>query len=124
MRRAYSIIVVLAMMAMPLALLPAESGAATPMCNGICCRRAAAHSAAGQDATGMQCRRGPIGHALDCGMRPNTGTNCRIATLLAPTVLEHPAALAAPSAARRQISAEPLDASSEFSSVPFIPPRA
>lgn len=123
MRRAYSIVVVLAMLAMPLALLPPASGDA-PMCNGMCCRRPAGHAKAGEDPMGMQCTRGPLGHVLDCTMQANDGMNCRIATLLAPTILESAPALPAPGAARRRIISQASASLIGVTLIPFLPPRA
>lgn len=73
---------------------------------------------------GMQCRRGPLGHLLQCTMHSQPAMNCALAALSTPTVLEAGVQLETPHAVRRSVAAERQIFATAFYSVPFIPPRA
>jgi hypothetical protein len=120
MRRAQSILVIVALMATPLALLArADSGEQT-QCSRVCCVVRRGHSTkprhciCGVPAQNLQCAMKPMPHTPDYGLNAPI-----LPTEPSPLVL-----LAAPETKRGALVSIAEMIPSGFSSVPFEPPRS
>jgi hypothetical protein len=132
MRRMQAILVIVALLATPLALLARAVDPAMPDCNGMCCLPHGAHhhSPARNDSPASQlddmaCHHGPVGHIMDCTMKP--GQQRMEYGLIAPfppgrtsslTFIDQPKVSRLPNS---QYPAENLSAG--FLAGPFQPPR-
>jgi hypothetical protein len=133
MRRVQAILVIVALLATPLALLARAVDPAMPDCNGMCCLPHGGHHhspvkntapAAPEDE--MACHHGAARHIMDCSMR--SGQQRMDYGLIAPfppaqtsvaTAIEQPKASRL---ARSQFPAFKLSAG--FLAGPFQPPRS
>lgn len=132
MRRTQAILVILALLATPLALLARATGMDSMACNGMCCLPHGHHHSMAADAPqrsardGMSCEHGALGHILECTMKP--GHQRMEYGFLSPLAPTRPSALAAvaalnlPRVASFHSPAENLSAG--FLADPFQPPRS
>jgi hypothetical protein len=133
MRRTQTIIVIVALLSTPLALLARTSGAEAMACNdGMCClphgshHSAAHHTPQGSAREGMSCEHGLASHIIECTM--NAGHQRLDYGLLSPIAPTKPSALASitplslPRIAGFQSQAQSLSAG--FLANPFQPPRS
>ena len=120
MRRAQAILVIVALLATPLALLARGVNGEASECTSMCCLPHGHH--AGQHKE-MGCQHGEIGHVFECTMKSGHHTDYGLISPIVPTVPSAIAFLAIPDAHSdiigqfREISAAGL------LSVPFQPPR-
>jgi len=115
MRRAKAILVIVALLAIPLALLARSGSCEQAQC--MCCLM---HGAKAQHGKGMSCSHCA---GKKCGMGaaiPDFGLNA----LMAPTAPAAVAALHAPGAQRRVVLSFAQSNVAGFTSIPFEPPRA
>jgi hypothetical protein len=120
MRRAQAILVIVALLATPLALLARGVSAEAPECTGMCCLPHGHHAAQHKD---MKCEHGGIGHVFECTMKSDHHTECGLIAPIVPTVPSAMASIAIP-----DVSGDALTQFREISpiglaSVPFQPPR-
>jgi hypothetical protein len=131
MRRVQAIIVVVALLATPLALLAHAASVGNPGCNRMCCLQHHSHPAHTHHpaktatAQGAFCHLGGAHQDCSCSMR--AGDQQMDYGFLAPIVPATPSAIASvviPNATRR--IASPISAllTTGFLSAPFEPPRA
>jgi hypothetical protein len=131
-RRTQAILVILALLATPLALLARATGMDSMACNGMCCLPHGPHHAmpvnTPQHAThdGMSCEHGALAHVVECTMKPgHQRVDYGLVSPLAPT---KPSALASietlnlPRVARFESLTETPSAG--FAADPFQPPRS
>jgi len=134
MRRAGSIFLIAALLALPFELLP-DTGAGAMACNGYCCLPHSGHAMhMGQQASqmgaekpgeGMSCHRGAAGILFNCGMKSDgRGSHYALFAPLPPAHLSAAATLLLPVASRRAPQAFSQLASSGYLSARFEPPRA
>jgi hypothetical protein len=131
MRRTQAIVVIVALLATPLALLARASGTEPMDCNGMCCLPHGLHHSMphrtpqGSTHDGMSCEHDALGHILECTMKPgHQRTDYGLLLPLAPTkasALASIAALNSPRAAGFQYLGQNLSAG--FLVTPFQPPR-
>jgi hypothetical protein len=76
MRRVQAILVIVALLATPLALLARANDSGMPDCNGMCCLpHGGQHHSPARNTTPasheeeMACHHGALGHMMDCSMR-------------------------------------------------------
>jgi hypothetical protein len=131
MRRAQSILVIIAMLAMPLALLARSGDPGMADCNGMCCLPHGLHHS--QTAIpsqqsreeGMDCHHGASQHAIECTMKSShQGMEYGLLAPFPPTrasALKSIEALNLSRTGSFRIPAENL--SSGFLTDPFQPPR-
>ncbi len=132
MRRVQAILVILALLATPLALLARADDSTMADCNGMCClphgshhHSPIQHPATEPDQSGMACHHGAPNHLMDCTMK--SGQHQMDYGLLAPLPPARPSALASvdvPKLIRIPASEFPgQDLSAGFLEGPFQPPR-
>ncbi len=120
MRRAQAILVIVAILATPLALLARGVGSEASECSSMCCLPHGHHASQHKD---MECEHGATGHVFKCGMTSSRHTAYGLIAPIVPTMPSAIAFLAIPDNSReilaqfRQISAAGLV------SVLFQPPR-
>lgn len=132
MRRTQAILVILALLATPLALLARAIGMDSMACNGMCCLPHGPHHAMAANSPqrsahdGMSCEHGALAHIVECTMKPgHQRIEYGFVSPLAPT---RPSALASietlnlPRVARFQSRTETPSAG--FAANPFQPPRS
>ncbi|MFZ3333372.1 MAG: hypothetical protein WA197_22225 [Candidatus Acidiferrales bacterium] len=132
MRRTQAILVILALLATPLALLARAIGMDSMACNGMCCLPHGPHHAMAANPPqrsahdGMSCEHGALAHIVECTMKPgHQRIEYGFVSPLAPT---RPSALASietlnlPRVARFQSRTETPSAG--FAANPFQPPRS
>jgi hypothetical protein len=123
MRRASSILAIVALLATPLALLARSGISQQSQCSRMCCMiQRGVHSA---NAKPRRCICGVPAQKLQCAMKPLPRTPDY--GLNAPVVPTAPASLvtlAVPKAGRLMLVALVEFPASGFSSVPFEPPRS
>jgi hypothetical protein len=133
MRQVQAIFVVVALLAMPLALLARAVDPGMPDCNGMCCLPHGSHHHAPARNSSPEppkddraCHHGAAGHLMECSMR--SGEQRMDYGLLAPFPPAHTSALAfidRPNVSRfgnLQFLADNLPAG--FLAGPFQPPRS
>jgi hypothetical protein len=122
MRRAQALLVLIALLASPLALL-ARSEACADACTNSCC--IALHHAAKGPAAG-HCRGANQVPSTRCCDQPasNHALDYGFTILMPPSILPCVASIAAPVSARAALSANSLIIPSAFRPAPFEPPRA
>jgi hypothetical protein len=119
MRRAQSILVIVALMATPFALLARTASGEQAQCSRVCCVVRRGHSAkprrciCGVPAQNLQCAMKSIPHTPDYGLNAP----------IAPTEPSPLVSLAAPETRRGAFVSIAKMIPSGFSSVPFEPPR-
>ncbi len=130
MQRAKAILLVLAMLASPLALLARAANTGTPECGRMCCLPHGGHASrihhAGQQAQSgeMPCHHGEPSHMLECSM--NAGAHQFDYGFIAPIVPTAPssvARLAIPETNRQALAQLDVAPASGFLAAPFQPPR-
>jgi hypothetical protein len=123
MRRAQAILVVIALLATPLALLARSSHGSMSGCAGMCCPTHGPHAARGLHET-MLCHHGEAGHFFECTMTPgHHGFDYGLIASLAPTTPSAIAFMGAPDVHRTVASQYRQAAKSGFLSTPLQPPR-
>jgi hypothetical protein len=123
MRRAQSILVIVALLATPLALLARSDSGEQNQCSRMCCMIVrGVHSA---KAKARRCICGVPAQKLNCAMKPMLHTpDYGLNAPIAPTAPSALVSLAVPRATRRAFVQQPQPTFSGFSSVPFLPPRS
>lgn len=132
MRHAQAILVMMALLAGPLALLARTSSAGMPACNGMCCLPHAGHSVPARhpmnksSREGMLCHRVAAHHAVQCAcMIPgHVPLDYGLFAPMAPTTPSQHARIAGPPASRQGISIQTPDFLSASLPVPLQPPRS
>lgn len=132
MRRTQAILVILALLATPLALLARATGMDSMACNGMCCLPHGPHHAMAANTpqhsahNGMSCEHGALAPIIECTMKPgHQRVDYGLVSPLAPT---RPSALASiealnlPRVTRFQSRTETTSAG--FAANPFQPPRS
>jgi hypothetical protein len=132
MRRAQAILVIVALLSTPLALLARSTGTNSMDCNdGMCCLPHGPHHSTPQHAPqrpvheGMSCEHGTGSHIIECTM--NAGHHRMDYGLLSPIAPTKPSAVVSitplnlPRVAGLQAPAQNLSAG--FLTSPFQPPR-
>lgn len=133
MRRVQAILVIVALLATPLALLARAKDAGMADCDGMCCLPHGAHhhsparnTAPASHDEEMACHHGALGHMMECSMR--SGQHRMDYGLLAPFPPSHTSASAAivrPRVSRIGNSQLPAgNLSAGFLAGPFQPPRS
>ena len=131
MRRAYATLVIVALLAAPLALLARGEGVDSGECDRMCCLRHSHHSGAmshakdGTAAEGTMCHRSAGVQKCECAMR--SGQNSIDHGFLAPIAPTAPSAIARilnPEVSREYFARFIEFAISGFLSAPFEPPRS
>ena len=75
MRRAQAILVIIALLATPLALLARATDSGMPDCNGVCCLPHGSHHSLARNPSPapqheeMACHHGAAGHMMECRMK-------------------------------------------------------
>jgi hypothetical protein len=120
MRRAQAILVIVAMLATPLALLARGVNGDASDCTSMCCLPHGHHAA---QPKSMECQHGGIGHVFECTMTSSHHTAYGLIAPIVPTVPSAIAFLAIP-----DVYGDVLPQYSELSaagllSVLFQPPR-
>lgn len=131
MRRMQAILVIVALLSTPLALLARAMGTESMACNdGMCClphephRSTAHHAHQGTVHEGMSCEHGTASHIIECTMNAGHHLDYGLLSPIAPTkpsalagvAASHPPNMAAVRSAAQDISAG-------FVANPFQPPR-
>jgi hypothetical protein len=129
-RRVHAIILVLALLAAPLAFL-AQSRLDGAGCDRMCCMSHGHHAAQIErtsdraESQEMGCHHGAAGHAMKCQMRANHSANLSGPVApIPPTVLSAAGRVTAPAVTNEISLSFQEKASSGFSTPPFEPPRA
>lgn len=120
MCRAKAILVIVAMLATPLALLARRVHGETSECTSMCCLPHGHHAAQHQS---MECQHGTSGHLFECTMTPGHHMEYGLIAPIVPTLPSAVAFIAIP-----DISRDTLAQFAEVSAVgvrsgPFQPPR-
>lgn len=130
-QRAHAILVIVALLAAPLALLARGMGDDSDECNRMCCLRHGSHSGTIPHATGssssegMVCHRNAAGH--DCGCAMRSGQNSTDYGFLAPIVPTAPSAIVnilSPNVSGKHFARLMEVTPSGYLSAPFEPPRS
>src|ERR1700722_4790147 len=123
MRRAQTILVIIALLATPLALLARSVAGCMSGCAGICCPAHGSHAARVLHKK-MLCHPGELGHVFECTMTSgHHGIDYGLIVPIAPTAPSVIASVGIPEVSRA-VTAQLLEvASSGFLSTPFQPPR-
>jgi hypothetical protein len=126
MGRTQTILVVVALLAAPLALLSRGNLQASSDCDQFCCLLHGSHSSQAHEPThdGMSCNHGAAGHMLMCSMksghhRMDYGLNSPIV----PATPSSIAAIAPPNVSWPVFTPHAEFFASGFSSPPFEPPK-
>lgn len=119
--RCQGVLLIVALLAVPLALL--VRGIACDTSGMICC---SSHGPSSQSQKqGMLCGRRPAGHAPMCGTKSgHQPLDYGFIAPMAPTAPEALVVLAAPSAARQSLAFDSQSELPGFRSAPFEPPRS
>ncbi len=120
MRRAQAILVIVAMLATPLALLARGVNGDASECSSMCCLAHGHHAAQHKQ---MECDRAETGHCLECTMKSGSHSDYGLLAPIVPTMPSAVAFVATPDA-RRHIFSQFREVSATGQlSVPFQPPR-
>jgi hypothetical protein len=132
MRRAQAILVIVALLATPLALLARANDSGMPDCNGMCCLPHGSHHSPARNPSPapqqeeMACHHGAVGHMMECSMK--SGQHRMDYGLLAPLPPATSSAfvsLDAPKLSRLPNSRFPAaNLAAGFLANPFQPPRS
>jgi hypothetical protein len=120
MRRAQAILVIVALLATPLALLARGVSAEATECTGMCCLPHGHHAAQHKD---MKCQHGAIGHGFECTIRSDHHTDYALIAPIVPTVPSAMASIAIPDVSRDVLAQFCEIYAAGLLSVPFQPPR-
>lgn len=132
MRRTQAILVILALLATPLALLARATGMDSMACNGMCCLPHGQHHAmagATPERTAhdvMSCEHGAVAHLVECTMKPgHPRVDYGLVSPLAPT---RPSALASLESLQLpcvlRFASRTESPAAGFAANPFQPPRS
>lgn len=132
MRRVHAILVIVAVLAAPWALVARSFAAESSGCNGYCCPTRGPHSHhlhgaqnAPAQAADMQCHHGNAGRMLDCSMHSgHQALDYGLLSPLAPTSPSLQQEIAPPAASRRAQAMRAVALSQGFLAAPFEPPRS
>jgi hypothetical protein len=129
MRRLECLLVILALLATPLALLARTRANNMADCDGMCCLPHAGRShpprVVESSYDGIACHHGAAGHMLMCSMRSgHHGFDYGLLAPIAPTLVSAARRIAAPEASRNFASRLVAFSVVGFSSAPFEPPRS
>ena len=123
MRRAQAILVIIALLATPLALLARGAQGSMSGCAGMCCPTHGSHAARVLHEK-MLCHHGEAGHFLECTMTPgHHGIDYGFISTVAPTTPSAVASVGCPDLRRAVASQFREVATSGFLSTPLQPPR-
>jgi len=123
MRRAQAILLIVALLATPLALLARSGAGSMSGCAGMCCATHGSHAARVLHEK-MLCHHGEHGHAFECTMTSgHLSVDYGLIVPVAPTAPSAIASVGIPNASR-DVTEQLLEvASSGFLSTLFQPPR-
>jgi len=123
MRRAQAILIIVALLATPLALLARSSAGGMSGCTGMCCPTHGTHAARVLHEK-MLCHHGNLGHVLECTMTSrHHGVDYSLIVPVAPTAPSTIAFVGIPDVSRAVPAQLYEVASFGFLSTPFKPPR-
>ena len=123
MRRAQAILVVIALLAAPLALLARSSDGSMSGCAGMCCPTHGPHAARVLHEK-MLCHHGEAGHVFECTMTPgHHGFDYGLIAPIAPATPSAIAFIGAPDVNRAITGQFREVATSGFLPTPLLPPR-
>jgi hypothetical protein len=123
MRRVQAILVIVALLATPLALLARSAAGSMSGCAGMCCPAHASHAARILHEK-MPCRHGELGHVFECTMTSgDRGVDYGLIVPVAPTAPSAITSLGVPKVRRAVIAELHKVAASGVLSTPFQPPR-
>jgi|SRR5580704_3546269 hypothetical protein len=120
MRRAQAILVIVAMLATPLALLARGVNGDASDCTSMCCLPHGHHAA---QPKSMECQHGGIGHVFECTMTSSHHTAYGLIAPIVPTVPSAIAFLAIPDVSREALAQFLEISASAVLAAPFEPPR-
>jgi hypothetical protein len=120
MRRAQSILAIVALLATPLALL-ARAVDASSQCSSMCCLSHGRHAA--QQKNAMQCQHGELGQVFECTMTSGRHTDYGLIAPIVPTVPSALAFISSPNIYRVIFPQAREVSTAGFLSAPFEPPR-
>ena len=120
MRRAQAILVIVAMLATPLALLARGMNGDLSDCTSMCCLPHGHHAAQHKD---MECEHGAAGHVFECTMTSSHHTNYGLIAPIVPSVPSAKAVVEIPDTNRHTLTQFRELAASGFLSAPLQPPR-
>jgi hypothetical protein len=120
MRRAKAILVIVAMLAMPLALLARGMNGEASECTNMCCLPHARHAAQHQ---GMECQHGTAGHVFECTMNSARHSHYGLTAPIVPTLPSAIAFLSIPDVSRNIVAQFGEVSAVGVRSGPFQPPR-
>jgi hypothetical protein len=133
MRGVQAILVIIALLATPLALLARAADPGMPDCNGMCCLPHGSHHHAPARNTSpepskddMACHHGATGHMMECSMRSSQQRmDYGLAAPFPPGRTSSLSFIDGPKVSRFAISQLPADnLSAGFLAGPFQPPRS
>jgi hypothetical protein len=132
MRRTQAILVILALLATPLALLARATGMDSMACNGMCCLPHGPHHAMASDTPqhatheGISCEHGALAHIMECAMKPgHQRVDYGLISPLAPTRASALASIEALNLPRvAGFESRTVTPSAGFAADPFQPPRS
>jgi hypothetical protein len=120
MRRTQAILVIMALLATPLALLARGLSGGNSECTTMCClahgHRAAQHKE-------MECQHGGMGHVFECAMTSGHHMDYGLIAPIVPAVPSAVTSIASPDVQRRIFSQFHEVSATGPLSVPFQPPR-
>jgi hypothetical protein len=123
MRRAQAILVIVALLATPLALLARSAAGSMSGCTGMCCPTHGTHAARVLHEK-MLCHHGEAGHFFECSMTPgHHGIDYGLISTVAPTTPSAITSVGDPDIHRAFASEYREVATSRFLSTPLQPPR-
>jgi hypothetical protein len=120
MRRAQAILVIVAMLATPLALLARGVNGEASECTSMCCLPHAHHAA---QHHGMECQHGATGHVFECTMNSAHHTHYGLIAPIVPTLPSAIALIAIPDVSRNILAQFREVSAVGVRSGPFQPPR-
>ncbi|MGB8542158.1 MAG: hypothetical protein WCD49_11035 [Candidatus Acidiferrales bacterium] len=124
MRRAQAILIIIALLATPLALLARSADGSMSGCTGMCCPTHRSSHAARVLPEKMLCHHGEAGHLFNCTMMPgHHGIDYGLIAPVAPTSPSAVAFISAPDVSRATAGRLHEVATSGFLSTPLQPPR-
>ncbi|HXN97911.1 MAG TPA: hypothetical protein VN881_02495 [Candidatus Acidoferrales bacterium] len=120
MRRVQAIVVIVALLATPLALLARGVNGEASECTSMCCLPHAHHAA---QHHAMECQHGATGHVFECTMTSSHHTHYGLISPIVPTVPSAIAFIAAPDVNRGILAQFGEISAAGILSAPFEPPR-
>jgi hypothetical protein len=120
MRRTQAILVIVAMLATPLAFLARGVNGDASECTSMCCLPHGHHAAQHKD---MDCQHRGIGHVFECTMTSSQHTHYGLISPIVPTVPSAIAFLEIPDVSREALAPFLEISASAVLAAPFEPPR-